>query len=361
MRTAKAKTNVPKRYYRPELTRCPHCHWKLKRGAKLWHKYVTTMTGRFYVMSFGYHCSNPDCPEPSVVYRSQEAEALSLPGCSYGRDVIVEVGYQRFWLHRTVAEIPGVLKACLLISERQILNLLANFLALLRAGQPAKVAKFHRQWQALGGLSLSLDGMQPEKGNPALYVVREVQLNITLRAEILETGDHHTLAAELLKPIQAWGLPIKGIISDAQESIRLAVTEVWPDKPHQNCQFHCLKEAGRPTFEADQALKTQLKKTLRGRLNRARQTIRNLPELDPYRPVLLQYVRHLRFTLLVRGVAPFDLGGLQMIQQLTTLEASLSRAREKGGIAYSIACSSLPASIGAMLPRLTSCNANAGG
>lgn len=108
-------------------------------------------------------------------------------------------------------------------------------------------------------------------------------------------------------------------------------------------------------------MKTRLKKTLRGRLNHARQVIRKLPELDLYCPVLLKYVRHLRFTLLVRGLAPFDLGGLQMVQQLTILEASLSRAREKGGIAYLIACSRLPVSIGAGLNRLTSCNANANG
>lgn len=334
MRTTKDKTNVPKRYYRPELKHCPYCQWKLKRGSKLWHKYLITLTGRFYVLSFGYHCSNPDCPQPNVVYRSTEAERLSLPECSYGRDVIVEVGYQRFWLHQTVAEIHRTLKACLPISERQILNLLANFLALLRAGQPAKIAQLHEQWRALGGLILSIDGMQPEKGNPALYVVREVQRDITLRAEILESGDHHTLVVELLQPIQSWGLAVKGIISDAQESIRLAVSEVWPAQPHQNCQFHCLKEAGRPTFAADQIMKTRLKKSLRGRLNHARQTIKKLPELDPYRSVLLKYVQHLRFTLLVRGLAPFDLGGVRMIQQLTTLEASLSRAQEKGGIAY---------------------------
>jgi hypothetical protein len=217
------------------------------------------------------------------------------------------------------------------------LNLLANFLALLRAAQPSKVAKLHAQWQALGGLVLSLDGMQPEKGNPALYVVREVQLDVTLVAEILETGDHQTLATELLEPIQGWGLAVKGIISDAQESIRMAVTQVWPGKPHQNCQFHCLKEAGRPTFEADRAMKTQLKKQLRGRLNRARQAIQDLPEADPYRPVLLKYVRHLRFTLLIGGLAPFELGGLRMVQQLTTLAASLGRAREKGGIGCLIA------------------------
>lgn len=351
MRTAKDKTNVPKRNYRPEMKRCPQCHWKLKRGSKLWHKYLVTMAGRFYVISQGYQCSNPHCPEPTVVYRSQEAEGLSLPGGSYSLEVIVEVGYQRFWLQRTVAEIHTALKERLPISERQILNLLAHFLALLRAGQPAKVVKLQAQWQKLGGLVLAIDGMQPEKGNPALYVVREAQLDVTLRAEILATGDHQTIAAELLEPIKAWGLPVKGVISDAQESIHLAVNQVWPGKPHQNCQFHCLKEAGQPTYEADRALKTHLKKKLRGRLNRARQAIKKLPQSDPYRPVLLKYVRYLRFTLLVRGLAPFELGGLRLVQQLTSLEASLGRAREKGGIGCLSACSKLPASTGSTLNK----------
>jgi hypothetical protein len=332
MRTAKNNSNLPKRYYRPELNRCPHCQWKLKRWSPLWRKYVATLAGRFHVFSQGYRCANPDCPEPEAIYRSTEAETLSVPGCSYGIDVIVEVGYQRFWLQRTVQEIHGLLKERVPLSERQVLNLLANFLALVRAAQPAKVVQLRPQWQKLGGLVLSIDGMQPEKGNPALYVVREVQLDVTLMAEIVATADHQTLVSQLLEPIKAWGLPVKGVISDAQESIRLAVAQVWPDQPHQNCQFHCLKEAGRPTFEADRALKTRLKKKLRGGLNRARQAIQALSETDPYRPVLLKYVRYLRFTLLVRSLPPFELGGLRMVQQLTILEASLGRAQEKGGI-----------------------------
>ena len=338
MRTAKDKTNLPKRYYRPEIKRCPHCQRKLKRGYKLWHKYLNTMTGRLYVTSYGYRCSNPECPEAGEVYHSKEAEALSVPGCSYGLDVIVEVGYQRFWQQRTISEIHTALKEGVAISERQVLNLLVHFLALLRAAQPMQVAALHRQWQKLGGLVLAIDGMQPEKGNPALYVMREVQLAMTLRAEILESGDHQTLVRELFEPIKGWGLPIKGVISDAQESIRLAVAQALPGKPHQNCQFHCLKAAGQLSFEADRAMKTELKQKLRGRLNRARQTIKQLPDSDPYRPVLLKYVQHLRFTLLARSVAPFELGGLRMIENLTILEASLQRAQEKGGIGSSVVC-----------------------
>jgi hypothetical protein len=332
MRTAKDNSNLPKQYYRPDLKRCPHCQWKLKRWFTLWCKSLFTLAGRFHIFSQGYRCSNPGCPKPEAVYRSSEAETLSIPGCSYGIDVIVEVGYQRFWLQRTIPEIHGSLKERVPISERQVLNLLADFLALVRAAQPTKVARLRAHWQKLGGLVLSIDGMQPEKGNSALYVVREVQLDVTLMAEIVETADHQTLATHLLEPIKDLGLPVKGIISDAQESIRLAVSQVWPDQPHQNCQFHCLKEAGRPTAEADRALKTRLKKKLRGGLNRARQAIQALSETDPYRPVLLKYVRYLRFTLLVRSLPPFELGGLRMVQQLAILEASLGRAQEKGGI-----------------------------
>jgi hypothetical protein len=351
MRKIKDKTGVPKRYYRPEIRRCPHCQWKLKRWHKLWHKYLNTLSGRFYVISQGYRCSNPDCSEPHTTYGSIEAEMLGVPECSYGLDVIVDIGYQRFWQRRTVQEIQASLRGQVAISERQILNLLTNFLALLRAGQAAKIAGLEAHWQDLGGLTLAIDGMQPEKGSPALYVVREAQLGVTLRAVKLETGDHQTIATELLEPIKAWGIPIKGVVSDAQESIRLAVSQVYPDKPHQNCQFHCLKEAGRPSYERDRAMKTELKKRLRGRLNRARQVIQGLPDTNPYRPVLLKYVRLLRFTLLVKGLPPFDLGGVRMVEQLTTLEASLRRAWEKGGITSLTVCSKLPSYTNYTQPR----------
>jgi hypothetical protein len=181
--------------------------------------------------------------------------------------------------------------------------------------------------------------MQPEKGNDALYIVCEAQLDLTLVAEILDQGDHDTLQVKLLEPIKALGIPIRGVISDAQESIRLAVEQALPGRPHQNCQFHGLREAGSPTFLADRAMKTDLKRQLRGRINRARVTIRALPDDDPYRPTLLAYANHIRSTLLEGGVPPFDLGGIRMFQDLAAIEASLRRAREKGGTGSWTDCS----------------------
>ncbi len=102
MRTAKDNSTLSNRYYRPEQTRCPHCQWKLKRCHTVWRKYLNSLSGRTQIFSQGYHCQNPACPEPAVVYRSAEAERLSVPHCGYGLDVIVEVGYQRFWSQRTL-------------------------------------------------------------------------------------------------------------------------------------------------------------------------------------------------------------------------------------------------------------------
>ena len=59
-------------------------------------------------------------------------------------------------------------------------------------------------------------------------------------------------------------VPIDGIISDGQQPLRKAVGSMLPDVAHQLCQFHYLREAAKPVFEADRHVKKELKKQLRG-------------------------------------------------------------------------------------------------
>ena len=54
-----------------------------------------------------------------------------------------------------------------------------------------------------------------------------------------------------------------GVVSDAQESIRLAVAEVFPGVPHQLCQWHGLREAAEPLWEAARHLLVEAKQELR--------------------------------------------------------------------------------------------------
>ena len=90
-----------------------------------------------------------------------------------------------------------------------------------------------RQW----GLILSIDGIQPDKGNETVYLVREVLTERILAAENVSSSRTEVIK-HLLAPVVTLGLPVRGVVSDAQESILLAVAALWPEVPHQVCQFH---------------------------------------------------------------------------------------------------------------------------
>ncbi len=71
---------------------------------------------------------------------------------------------------------------------------MADFLALLSAAQPAKI---RRKLNSLKDLSIGVDGMQPEKGNDCLYIVRELQCGVTLLAENLEESTQDALCERI--------------------------------------------------------------------------------------------------------------------------------------------------------------------
>jgi len=323
---------VPTEFYRPEQRLCPFCESTLKRHHILWHKTLTFSTGPKKVVSWAYRCPRSDCVGATVDYRSAKAESLHLKYRGFSRELIVRIGYRRFWQHQSQAEIYTWLsqELHLNICARTVVNLMIDFLALLRAGQPAKIRHHLKQ---LSTFIIGLDGMQPEKGNTCLYIVRELQSGLTLLAEPLTDSSHETLNCHLLEPLKAlateFGLRWGGVVSDAQESIRLAVADSLPGVPHQACQSHCLRDAGQVTFEADRSLKKSLKAAFRQSLTRLRKRIRALPENVPVRAVLLDYAVALQSTLLEGGVAPFDLGGIKVFDALADLEASLRRCQKK--------------------------------
>lgn len=340
------ENKVARQAYRPTQQLCSKCRSLLKRGHILWRKQIIMLDGPVFVTSWGYHCPSPSCPERETIYRSVKAEELHLRKKQFGRDVIVHIGYRRFWYHQTMYEIHDWLTQDLelTISKRQVLNLIADFLALLRAAQPAKVrdqlktlthrSPLGRRW------IVGLDGMQPEKGNTCLYIVRELQLDLTLLAENLDNSSDETIRARLLQPMKAlaeeMGLSWHGIVSDAQESIRTAVSKELAGVPHQACQSHCLRKAGELTFKTDRNMKKRLKASFRQRLKRVERRIERLPEADPFGPVLADYADAMRTTLLEGGVAPFALGGMRVFDDLTALAASLTRCQEKGGMCFCV-------------------------
>jgi hypothetical protein len=142
---------------------------------------------------------------------------------------------------------------------------------------------------------------------------------------------------EILRPIRATGLPVLGVISDAQESIRLAVAAVFPDVPHQTCQFHALREAARPLFEEDRHLAVAVKKELRGLREVEERTREDAPD-EPGRAVVLDTVLALRQVTREQGILPFEFAGLRILDDLEALDATVERCLAKKGTHGSHAC-----------------------
>jgi hypothetical protein len=345
MKPARQFGPLPHVRARPELTACPHCGAPLVYSHPVWAKVLQTLTGLEHLTNLGYRCSAPTCAFVRSVYRSAAAEARQVKGSGYGLDVVAYIGQLRFREHRTRAEIWQQLQAetPVQISERHVQNLLEVYLALLRASQQELTPRLAATVAAHGGLILSLDGLQPEQGNDQLWVVREVLSGTVLAAANLPQATAPVLAG-LLRPIAACQLPVLGVISDAQDSIRLAVADVFPGVPHQLCQFHILKDAAEPLWAADRHLLVTAKKELRG-LRAVEAQLRQpaAPESAAPAPatpapaeaastVVADTVLALRQTVREHGTLPFDFAGLRVVAALDDLGQTLDRCLAKKGI-----------------------------
>ena len=326
---------VPHVRYRPEVMCCLHCGDHLVYSHPVWAKPIQFLTGVEYVTSLGFRCRNPDCPFGQAVYRSAQAEARQVKGAGYGLDVVARIGHLRFGQHCTREEIWRRLRqeTPVQLSERHVQNLLEIYLALLRAAEQDRTRRLADTAATHGGIILSLDGLQPEQGNEQLWVVREVLSGIVLGAANLQQATAPMLAT-LLRPIAAGRVPVLGVISDAQESIRLAIAEVFPGVAHQLCQYHAWREAAEPLWEADRHLLVEAKQEVRGLRDVEERTRRpDDPEpADPASAVVLDTVLALRQTVRERGVVPFDFAGLRVMDALADLGQTLDRCLSKRGI-----------------------------
>jgi hypothetical protein len=331
VRKAKDNSHVPTQYFRPAFEGCPTCGAPLRRRATVQDKIVITLKGRWRLISRGYCCSRPRCPKARATFVSSESTRLSLKGISFGFDVIGQIGWWRFWEHRTLDEIWAMARQRFPISRRQVMYLIVDFLCLLKAAQPARI-EVQRKLYEQRGLLLSVDAMQPEKGNDVLYVVRELRTNLTLQAVKVTNQRRTTIRDQVLKPVDRLGVRTRGVVSDAEEAIQWAVQDLWPSCPHQACHFHALRDAGRPILEADQHWMVEIKQELRAKLRPVRLAIQAVDEQDPRRGILLDYAEALRSCLRVSSVAPFQLGGLRVVEALSAIATSLRRCQKKQSI-----------------------------
>jgi hypothetical protein len=175
---------------------------------------------------------------------------------------------------------------------------------------------------------LAIDGLQPDVGHEVLWVLRECLSGEVLLARALLSSTQDDVVALIAEVTKGLPVPIEGVISDGQHSIRKAVAKALPDVPHGLCHYHYLREAVKPIYEADRHAKKELKKRVRGvrSLERA-----NEGREDVLGQVIQGYCQAVRGALSDDGLPPLDAAGLRLHGRLTAITRSLDRAGQKGG------------------------------
>jgi hypothetical protein len=310
----------------PALTRtCPEC------GAVLWAAYktrraVTTLEGLIRLGLQVRRCRNRSCRRFGAPLRPEQEGRLVLPQHEFGLDVIALVGALRHAEHRSLPEIHAELaRRGVPICLRSVGNLLDRYdeLLVLSTSDATRL----RWITAAGRVILAIDGLQPDVSHEVLWVLRDVLSGEVLLARSLLSSTQDDLA-KLIGVKGALPVPIAGVVSDGQDSVRKAVKQARDGVPHQLCQFHSLREAVKSIYEADRHAKVQLKKKVRGIRPIERQVE---GRRDDAAAAVRGYCAAVRSALTDDGRPPLQAPGLKLQERLTRVAASLDRVASKRG------------------------------
>lgn len=356
MRTPRELYSKKAIVYSCELKCCPLCGGPLEVLYVSGSKTVQTLAAVLTIAQRPKHCADPDCAGHQQTWKSAQWQQIAPRYCTYGYDVIAQIGWQRQTYRESFQALHADLQVRLQISESQVRYLYHDqYLPLLACQERQHLGRL-RQVGAQGGLILTLDGLAPEGGEPQLWVVRELQTNLTLRSGWLSQQEQATFV-HFLQPIADLGLTVLAVVSDKQRGLVPAVRAVFPQAKHAFCQVHYFQNAAKPVAAADQAMKVTLRQGVRhevGDLLRREaaatagvltvtgllpspvrvETARTETPPGPPPPaaraqereaIIQDLLRRVRYLLTLKGRPPFRLAGLEMVARLNEVADCLDR------------------------------------
>jgi hypothetical protein len=268
--------------------------------------------------------------------------------------VIAQIGWLRQMHCERFEAIHEALQSRLQICESEVRLLYHDRYLPLLACHERQYLEELRAVSEHRGLILSLDGLAPEGGEPQLWLVRELQLGLTLRSGWLSQQDQDTFV-NFLQPIADLGLQVTAVMSDKQRGLEPAVPLVFPHTKHGFCQMHYLKNAAEPVAEEDQAMKVTLRKGVRSEIGKLirrekvekpgvltvtglvptpveepREQIEPESPVPPTAPIVQEHeaivqdlLRRVRYLLTLKGRPPFRLAGIEMFERLSEVKTCL--------------------------------------
>jgi hypothetical protein len=316
----------------PVLLDCPECRHRTQARYNN-SRTISTLDGVFRLTLTIRRCPNPACSRFLRPYRPEAEPHFALPYHEFGLDVIDTVGRLRYVEHRSIPEIHRELtRRGIVVAQRTVTNLLDRYDE-LRALATADPQRLERRLRPQGRVILAIDGLQPDVGHEVLWVLRDCLSGEILLARSLLSSTAKDLAGLITEVRRALPVPITGVVSDGQESIRNAVKQALKGVPHQLCHFHYLREAAKPISEADRHAKKELKKRVRGirKIERAAEKEADEGEDDAEAEVVRGYCAAVRAAWTDDGLPPLAASGLKRHDRLGRIAASLDQVAAKAG------------------------------
>src|SRR5512142_3386759 len=122
------------------------------------------------------------------------------------------------------------------------------------AARQQDAESLRRRYESVAEIILCIDGLQPEKGPEALYVVRELTQKRVWFAEPLISATEDEVR-RLIKKAKEWaqslGTPVGLWMADRQDAFVTGIAAEFPDVPHRYCDNHFLRDLAQPVLEAD--------------------------------------------------------------------------------------------------------------
>jgi hypothetical protein len=327
------------------------------------HRYrrVHTLEGPVQLVCKLNHCPDPRCPGHAKTKSPELEVTIALPKWAIGWDVLCWVGHRRFARHWAISQIQSELwdDYRIKLSEDSLARYIRHYQIMVAARQQDRDL-LRRQYESVGEIILSIDGLQPEKGYETLYAVRELtQKRVWFAEPLISATEDEVL--RLIKKAKEWteflGKPVGLWLSDKQGAFVKGIAAEFPGVPHRYCENHFLRDVAQPVTAADSHAKVQMRKKVRG-LRKIEQAVLKqekaevsdslvagdpeaivapantpAPEVDSANAVVLEYCTAVRGILNDDQGGPLEPSGLRMADALGEVRESIQRNldEKKGG------------------------------
>jgi hypothetical protein len=151
-----------------ELERCPKCDGRMQVAYTSKYKTVQGLQEVMMIAQRTKRCVDSACQVSSMICGSVEWRQIAPISCTYGYDVIAQIGWMRQQMKQTFAATHLDLAQRVKISESQVRGLYhERYLPLLACHERQHLERLRIVANQMG-LLLSLDGLAPEGGEPQL-------------------------------------------------------------------------------------------------------------------------------------------------------------------------------------------------